>query len=209
MSAWEEIWKTKEGRARWLKPDPFIVSLVPRFKEYGINKVLDLGFGIGRHTIFFAKNGFNVYGIDPSKSGYEFAKKWSEQEKVEFKLELGEMSQIPFDNDFFDLIIAWNVVYHGTVDNIRKTIDEIIRCLKLDGYLLCTLISTKHEKFGRGVEIERNTFVIVEDEEKSDPHHYFDLEEIHILIGMFNLLKCEDLVQFSERDFHWHILAKL
>ncbi len=86
MSAWEEIWKTKEGRALWLTPDPFIVSLIPRFKKFRIHKVLDLGFGIGRHTIFFAKNGFNVYGIDPSKSGYEFANKWSKQENVEFKL---------------------------------------------------------------------------------------------------------------------------
>ncbi len=119
------------------------------------------------------------------------------------------MRQIPFSNDSFDLIIAWNVIYHGTVADIRKTINEIIRCLKLDGYFLCTLISTKHEKFRRGMEVESNTFVIVEEEEKSDLHHYFNRQEIYKLIGMFHFLKCEDLVQFGENDFHWHILAKL
>jgi len=62
----------------------------------------------------------------------------------------------------------------------HKTIEEIKRCLKLNGYLLCSLISTNHRKYGCGEEIEKNTFIIAEETEKNQPHHYFDREEIDL-----------------------------
>ncbi len=120
------------------------------------------------------------------------------------------MSHLPFASDFFDLIVAWNVIYHGNVDYIRKTVGEIKRCLKLNGYLLCTLISTQNSNYGLGEEIEKGTFVVAEDEEKSYPHHYFDREEINQYLKGFTLLKCKDVEHhYRRRSFHWHILARL
>ena len=209
MKAWDEIWKTKEGQALWTEPDPFVVSLLPRFKNEGIEKILDIGFGLGRHAILFAKEGFDVYGIEASPAGLKYAIKWSEKEKVALKLTIGEMSHLPFDSDFFDLVIAWNVLYHGTADYVHKTVSEIERCLKLDGHLLCTLISTQNNKYGLGEEIEEGTFVIAEEREKSHPHHYFDIKEINRYLGKFTLFECEDIKQFRPGSFHWHIGARL
>ena len=209
MKAWDEIWKTKEGQALWTEPDPFVVSLLPRFKKGGIEKTLDIGFGLGRHAILFAKEGFDVYGIEASPAGLKYAIKWSEKEKVALKLTIGEMSHLPFDSDFFDLVIAWNVLYHGTADYVHKTVSEIERCLKLDGHLLCTLISTQNNKYGLGEEIEEGTFVIAEEREKSHPHHYFDIKEINRYLGKFTLFECEDIKQFRSGNFHWHIGARL
>ncbi len=209
MKAWDEIWKTKEGRALWTEPDPFVVSLLPRFKKGGIEKTLDIGFGLGRHAILFAKEGFDVYGIETSPTGLKCAIKWSEKEEVALKLMIGEMSHLPFDSDFFDLVIAWNVLYHGTADYIRKTVSEIERCLKPDGYLLCTLISTQHNKYRLGEEVEEDTFVIAEEKEKSYPHHYFDIEEINQYLSRFTLFEYEDKEQFPPGSFHWHIGARL
>jgi len=209
MKAWDEIWKTKEGQALWLESDSFVLSLLPRFKEEVIERILDIGFGVGRHAILFAKEGFDVYGIDTSPAGLKYAIKWSKKEKVNLKLKIGEMSHLPFKSDIFDLIIAWNVIYHGTADYIRESVSEIKRCLKLNGYLLCTLISIQNNKYGLGEEIERGTFVIPEEKEKSHPHHYFDTEEINRCLSGFTLLKCEDIEQFRPGSFHWHILARL
>jgi len=212
MKAWDEIWKSDKYRGRWLEPDPLVTSLLPKFKEEGIKTVLDLGFGIGRHAILFAKDGFDVYGIDSSPTGLEYATKWAEEEKIDLKLEVSEMNRLPFEDEQFDLIIAWNVLYHGTVDYIYKAISEVKRCLKPNGYLLCTIISTKNKRFGVGEEIEKGTFIIPEVKETSHPHHFFDMEEINQYLNGFTLLKCEDmeqpLVPHSE-SFHWHILAKL
>lgn len=209
MKAWNERWKSEKGRALWLEPASFIASLVPRFKEEGVKKVLDVGFGVGRHAILFAKEGFDVYGIDTSESGLEYARKWAKKEKLTVHLQTSEMSSLPFKRSFFDLIVAWNVLYHGTLDSIRNSVEEIRRCLKQKGYLLCSLISVKNDKYGLGEEIEKDTFTIPEEKEKSHPHHYFDRNEVRQCLIGFSLSTCKDVEQFRCGDFHWHILAKL
>ena len=209
MKAWNDTWQTEEGRVFWLEPDPYVAALLPRFKKEGMRKVLDLGFGLGRHAVLFAKERFEVHGIDSSPSGLDYAAQWGARENIALELEIGEMTHLPFDGNFFDLVIAWNVIYHGTADYVRQTIGEIERCLKPKGYLLCTLISTRNSKCGLGEEIERGTFVILEDAEKSHPHHYFDREEVVRYLNCFELLECEDIEQFGPGSHHWHILARL
>ncbi|MBM4330530.1 MAG: class I SAM-dependent methyltransferase [Thermodesulfobacteriota bacterium] len=209
MKAWDEIWKTKEGRSRFLVPDAFVVSLITNFKEEGIRKILDLGFGLGRHAILFAQEDFEVYGIDTSPEGLKCAMEWSKKENLFLHLELGEMSHLSFGHDFFDLILAWNVLYHGTSDFIYQTLREIKRCLRGKGYLLCTLISQRHSKYGWGKEVEEGTFVIEGEIEKSHPHHYFKRDEINQYLAGFQILKCEDKEQQLPGSFHWHILARL
>ena len=55
MKAWDDRWKTEEGRAHWLEPDPFVVSALPRLKEEGVETVLDLG--LGRKAVFLDLQG--------------------------------------------------------------------------------------------------------------------------------------------------------
>jgi SAM-dependent methyltransferase len=179
------------------------------FKKEGIQRVLDLGFGLGRHAILFAKAGFEVHGIDTSPAGLKFALQWSVEEKVPLQLSLGEMTHLPFPLEFFDLVIAWNVLYHGTLDTIGTAFGGIKKCLRPCSYLLCTLISRRHEKYGLGRELERGTFIIEEEMEKSHPHHYFDNEEIDHFLAGFSLVICEDREQRLPGSFHWHILARL
>ena len=209
MKVWDETWKTEEGRKKWLEPESYVVSFLTQFKKDGITKVLDLGFGVGRHAILLARESYNVYGLDTSPAGAMHAKQWSQQENVSIRLTLGEMDQLPFDSNSFDLILAWNVIYHGMSDIIRKTVREIERCLRPNGYLLCTLISTQHHKYGLGTEIERNTFILKSDKEKSVPHHYFDKEEIMKYFSRFECLKCDDVNQVIPGTNHWRILVKL
>jgi len=208
MKAWEETWKTEEGREKWLEPEPFVVSLLPQFKKEGVNKVLDLGFGVGRHAILLTRGGFDVYGVDTSPTGAQYTKQWSEKENIHIKLTLGNMDHLPFNSGAFDLILAWNVIYHGMSDTIHQAVCEIERCLRLNGYLLCTLISTQHHKYGLGTEIERNTFILKSDREKSVPHHYFDEEEISQYFSRFAILYRENVDQGIPGSYHWRILAK-
>ena len=208
MKEWDEIWKTEEGRKWWLQPEPLVVSLLPRFKEEGVEQVLDLGFGLGRHSILLAREGFDVYGIETSPAGLQFALEWAEREGVALNLTTGDMSDLPWESDSFDLVLAWNVIYHGTVEYIERAISEIGRCLRPGGYLLCTLISTKNDQCGLGEEIEKGTLVIHGHEEKSFPHHYFDRGEVEAFLGGFTLLECEDVPGGRPGTYHWHVLGR-
>jgi SAM-dependent methyltransferase len=209
MKEWDAIWKTDEGRKWWLDPHPWVVSLLARFKNEGLGTALDLGFGLGRHCVLLAREGFDVYGVESSPAGLAYALRWAEREGLALNLAMGDMSHLPFRNGFFDLILAWNVIYHGTVEYIRSTVTEIRRCLKPGGYLVCTLISTQNDQCGLGEELEKGTYVIAGHEEKSYPHHYFDQAEVETLLRDFTLLEYEDVPGGRPGSYHWRVLARL
>lgn len=209
MKAWDDAWKSEAGRAYWSNPDPLVSDLIPRWQRDGVRTVLDLGFGVGRHAILCARAGFEVYGLDSSPSGLDFANAWAEREGVQVRLQTGDMAALPFVDGFFDLILTWNVIYHGTAKVVRRTVAEIERCLAPGGALLCTLISTRHRSHGHGTEIEPGTFVVPGETEKSHPHHYFDRAETDRYLSAFDLVRCEDVEQDGAGGYHWQVLARL
>jgi SAM-dependent methyltransferase len=208
MEAWDKAWQTEEGRRKWLAPDPFVVAAVETLRAAEVRRVLDLGFGVGRHAILLAKTGFEVFGLDASDSGLAYTQAWADQEGLALKLRTGDMAALPYATGFFDALLTWNVIYHGTAETIRCTLGEIERCLRPRGYLVCSLISRAHDVCGQGIEIEPATYVIPGSGEREHPHHYFDRADIDAYLRNFELLRCEDVTQSRATDYHWQILAR-
>ena len=52
-------------------PSDFAQKCYSDFKKYGVKRILELGCGQGRDTIFFASKGFDVHAIDASKVAIE------------------------------------------------------------------------------------------------------------------------------------------
>jgi SAM-dependent methyltransferase len=155
------------------------------------NRILDAGCGNGRHIVFFAEQGFNVYGIDISREAIEIAKAWLVQKGLKADLRVGDIKKLPFDDEFFDAIISFGVLDHITFSNAKKAIKEIKRVLMPGGYLFITLRSTESSEFGRGKKVAKNTFVLKEGYEKGLIQHYFDLEEIKELLEGFKIFDIE------------------
>lgn len=208
MEAWNQAWNTAEGREAWLTPERFVIEMTPHLHAANARRVLDLGFGVGRHAILLAKEGFDVYGIDASENGKNFATEWAEREGVTLKLSTGDMAQLPFEDNFFDAVLSWNVVYHGLSAEIEQTRNEILRCLKPHGHLLLTLISTQHKRCGIGNEVEPHTYVIPGEGETSHPHRYFDRDAVEAYLDGLTVLHCEDVEQSGPDTYHWQILAR-
>ena len=103
------------------------------FKKINLSpgsKVLDVGCGEGRH-IFGILNAFedvHCYGVDqdiPSlekcKEGLEFFKELDSNETI---FQQGSVYQLPFEDNFFDLIICSEVLEH--LDDYHAAIQEFI-----------------------------------------------------------------------------------
>ena len=205
MEAWNQAWQTDEGRAEWLTPEPFVASCIQALRDAGVRRVLDLGFGVGRHALLLAQAGFEVSGIDASANGRAYAEAWAEKSSVALRLTTGDMTTLPYVDGEFDAILTWNVIYHGTFDVIEQTVAEITRCLQPRGHLICSLISHQHHMFGQGVEIEPRTFVIPGGGEKEHPHHYANRADIDKLFTGYTILHIEDATQKKASDYHWHL----
>ena len=129
----EYFLKIKERRYRL---EPFIQKFA-QFEKWNGKTVLEIGCGLGIDGIEFAKNGANYTGIDISDKSIELAKTYFDLNNQKGNLLLADDENLPFENDTFDLVYSWGVLYH--TPDIRQAIKEIYRLLKSDGRLIIML----------------------------------------------------------------------
>jgi len=138
MRQWNKIFK--EYGKFFTKPQEDIPKIVKLFREKGVKKALDLGCGSGRHIVYLAKHGFEVYGIDIAPKGIGITKSWLKKEKLKARLKIGNIyKKLPYPNNFFDALISIQVLNHNRIGNIRKLIKEIERILKPEGLIFITV----------------------------------------------------------------------
>ncbi|RJR30967.1 class I SAM-dependent methyltransferase [Candidatus Parcubacteria bacterium] len=173
MLQWDTIFKEK-GRF-FLKPQEDMAKIVRLFKKNKVKRVLGLGCGSGRHTVFLAKRGFKVYGVDVSKSGINLTRQWLRKEKLEANLKTGNVFQrLPYPDNLFDAVISIQVINHGKIDNIRSAIKEIQRVLKPQGFLFIT-VQKSFNKYKRNRKlVASRTYIPLKCWEKGLPHYIFN-----------------------------------
>jgi len=161
---------------RLKKTAPFIVDAIPNLKKENVKKVLDLGCGAGRHSVQLANSGFEVMGIDNSKSALKMANPWIHREKLgSVAFVRATMTNIPLKDCCLDAVISVSVIHHAFKKDIETTVNEIHRTLRENGKLLANLPSVKDSRYGKGQRLERNTYWILESYEKNrfgELHHF-------------------------------------
>ncbi len=90
-------------------------------------KILEVGCNIGAQLVFFQKMGFkNLYGIETNKEAIEFSKAETKGINVIY----GSALDLPFKDNYFDLVFTSGVLIHISPSNIGKAMKEIYRCSK-------------------------------------------------------------------------------
>lgn len=79
--------------------EQFIDNLLAFINPVRDSKILDIGCGRGRHSLYLSSKGFNVTGIDLSPSNIEFAKRF-ENGKLSFFV---HDMRSPFRENYFDI----------------------------------------------------------------------------------------------------------
>lgn len=202
---WEEKYK-KHGAVQ-TGPMPIIRDAVPLLRKRKAKKILDLACGTGRHTVFLAKKGFAVVGMDNSKTGLRITRKELKKKRIKnAQVCFGDMHKIPFKKESFDAVFCTRAIYHGTRKQIQKTIAEVYRVLQPKGLFLFNVLATSHPDYGKGKRTEKNTFVHVHESEYLIPHHFFSKKEIQHALNWFNILRLKpvhypDLVGRKPHEF--------
>ncbi len=207
---WDQRWQTEAGRADWLVPEADVVEFTQSLKEsLGYTpKALDLGCGVGRHAVYLAQLGFETYGLDGSTAGIVHGQKEACALNLSIYFTEGSMEYLPYETNFFDYVLAFNVIYHGDPTVVSQCVKEIHRVLKPGGFFQGTMLSKRNGKYGLGTEIALNTFVIPNDGDKDHPHFYCDAKEVCQLFTGFELRSLVDQVHKKKDSWHWHLIAE-
>jgi len=133
----KEVWDAIAGKWSEFRTRP--ADEVVEFLKGKHGKVLDLGCGSGRH---FVEGDLEFYGVDFSKKLLEIAK-----EKGYVELKKGVTDSIPYDDEFFDLVIFARVLHCVEGEKTRiETLREIYRVLKKDGEAVVSTIGRKNQR---------------------------------------------------------------
>lgn len=196
MQSWEKIFK-KHGKY-FVEPHADMEGVVNIFKQHEVKRVLDLGCGTGRHLYYLAKHGFEVYGLDSSKTAIEYADNWLKTENLDAQLKIGnQYDRLPYENGFFDAVVSTQALNHGRTAEVKNAIAEIERVLRPKGCIFITVakkftdeeIKALPHPMPKSKEVEENVFIPLEGKEKGIPHFCFTEKAIKEFFSNFDLLK--------------------
>ena len=109
------------------------------------SKVLDAGCGGGRNLVYFLKNGYEVYGIDPNANAVEIVIELSKalspaNPSTNFMVAAAE--DLPFEDAHFDLVISSAVLHFAENEtHFDAMLHSMWRVLKPGGYFFARLAS--------------------------------------------------------------------
>ena len=131
---WEHFYSTNNGN---LYPDPAVVRFIAR-NYYSVSKrknirILDIGCGGGGSLWYLAREGFSVYGIDGSELAINKSESILQKESLVAKLSIGDFSNLPYEDNYFDAVLDVASVQHNDDDAIKQIVSEVFRVLSPGG----------------------------------------------------------------------------
>lgn len=151
---WED---TFAGKPQMFGTDPSIAAIkaVEIFKEKGIKKILELGGGQGRDTMYFAQNGFEITVVEYTAAGIQAIE---EQAK---ELEVSDLvttvrhdvrKPFPFADQTFDACYSHMLYCMAlTTAELSFITAETGRVLKPAGINIYTARNTDDADYGTGI----------------------------------------------------------
>lgn len=193
---WEEIHSTREWGAY---PSEYIIRFVARnfydAPERIKVKILDFGCGQGANTWYLAREGFDVYAFDGSKSAVEKAKVRMHKDGLHAKFNVYNGTEIGYSDCFFDAIIDNVCIYANPISAIYDMYKNAYRVLKKGGKIITVCFGEDTSGYKTGLEIEPSTYQDIKEGnlKNSGKQHIFKRTEIIELlekVGFQNII-CE------------------
>ena len=183
------------------KPEMFghepSVAAVKSLNFFKGKKIVELGAGLGRDTIFFAQNSIQVEALDYSQKAIEIinnkSKKLNLTQFIKTKI-FDVRKKLPFDDNTIDGCFS-HMLYCMALSNydLENLNKEILRILKPGGINIYTVRHTDDGDYKNGTHIgedlyENDGFIV----------HFFSKEKINQLSKGFKILSIEE---FEEGSF--------
>ena len=180
-----------------LEPSIAAIKSFKLFKEENIKKIVELGAGLGRDTIFFAKKSICVKALDYSPAAIKIINdKAAKNNLLNFiSTQIFDIrKKLPFDNNSVEACFS-HMLYCMALSNsdLENLNNEIYRILKPGGINIYTARHTDDADYKNGTHIgedlyENDGFII----------HFFSKDKVNEISEGFEIL---DIEKFEEGKF--------
>jgi tellurite methyltransferase len=129
-----------------LEPNKYVAK-IPKLIKPG--KVLDIGAGEGRNSLYLAQQGFDVTSVDISKDALGKLVTFAKKNKLNINSVLKNITDFEF-NEQYDVIISTATLHLINKENLFQLMDKMKEKTRKNGLNLITVFTDKdagHEQF--------------------------------------------------------------
>ena len=167
------------------------------FQNQNISKIIELGAGLGRDTIYFAKNSIHVVALDYSQSGLEAINQKAKKNSLSNSITTNFFDvrkKLPFEDNSVEACYSHMLYCMAlTTSELENLNNEIYRVLKPNGINIYTARHTKDGDYKNGIHrgedlYEKDGFIV----------HFFSEKKVKSLLKGFKNISID---LFEEGSF--------
>ena len=180
-----------------LTPSVAALSALKKFEENNIKEIIELGAGLGRDTVFFAKNKIKVKALDYSSTAIKIIEKKAKDNnllKLVSTKHFDVRDKLPYEDNSIKGIFS-HMLYCMALTNsdIKKLNDEILRVLEPGGINIYSARNTNDGDYKKGIHrgedmYENDGFIV----------NFFSEKKVNNLLKGFKNLS---IINFEEGSF--------
>lgn len=189
----QQIWGSSPSRTA--------LDAVDKFKKHNVRNLLIPGAGYGRNAKAFIDTGMKVAAIEVAPSAIAIGENFV----PELQYFIGSVLDMPFSNDMYDAVYCFNVLHFFFRNERQLFLQKCFDQMQPGGVAFFAVFSEKEPSYGKGKEVEKNTF----ETKPGRPVHYFSADDLEEHFGMFNILETglmEDPEKHDQEGEHIHIV---
>lgn len=147
----------KEVEEHRYRLEPHIPEIV-RFECWAKKDVLEVGCGIATDGARFVRAGARYRAIDPSQAAIALARTRFESEGLGGEFVRASATELPFEDDAFDLVYSHGVIHH--IHDDEQAVRELYRVLRPGGTALAMLYHRDSLNYRVNIMIARRLFAL-------------------------------------------------
>ncbi len=161
---WNKVYKS-DSTFFGEEPSNFALLCFNHMKTNNVKKVLELGAGHGRDTVFYASNGIEVVeALDYSIIAVEILGNIAKEKRLPIKSQIFDVKKnnpLPFQDGYFDAVYSHMFLnMHFSFDDLHFIFSEIRRVLKSKGLNFFSVRNYNDKSYGKGVEVDKGIYDI-------------------------------------------------
>ena len=178
-------------------------------------RILDIGCGFGNNLMPFLLKKYDCYGVEISDEICLLTQQLIEERGFSCNVKKGSNTNIPFGDNYFDLIISNNVLhYEKDEKHIHQALKEYTRVLKPYGSLFLMTTGPNHDIYTKAKVVGDHQYLIQDyDFRNGEQYFYFDnlkyLE--HYMSKYFNVVevgRVQEQLMTADQDYLMSVTQK-
>jgi SAM-dependent methyltransferase len=142
------------------EPSNFALLCLNHMKTNNVHRILELGAGQGRDSIFFASNGIEVDALDYSTVAIELLDKMAKERRLPIRpRQFDVKGPLPLQDNYFDAVYSHMLLnMRFSVEQLHFILSEIRRVLKPRGLNFFSVRNQNDNSYGKGMEVEKGIY---------------------------------------------------